>query len=91
MEMNCKELWKDKAGKVHSPSKTYLRKLVARCTREVRQQKNENEVSCARKAMIVMGLALNAHGVQEVGQLTSELQRIIAKRKAVLHAARSGV
>ena len=43
--------------------------------------RDKNGVSYARKAMIRTGMSLNVNGLWEEGQLTVDLQQIIAKHK----------
>lgn len=89
MDMIAKGRWKDSAGKIHNPGKSYFLQLAARCVREVNQQRDEDGVSVARKAMIITGMALNTNGVWEIRQLNPGLQRIIQKHKSVFEATRS--
>ena len=89
MDMISQGLWKDSAGKVHNPGKSYFLQLAARCVRDVNRERDEDGISFARKAMIITGLALNTNGLWEVRQLTPELQRIVHKHKQIFEATRS--
>lgn len=76
-------MWKDSVGKVHNPEKLYFLQLAANCVRKFDQQRDEDGVSYARKAMILTGLALNTNGLRKIRQLTPELQRIVQKNQEV--------
>lgn len=88
MDMIRQNRWKDSAGKIANPGKTYFLRLAARCVRVVNLQRDADGLSYARKAMIITGLALNTNGIWEKSQLTPELQRIITKHQAIFDASR---
>ena len=50
--------------------------------RDVNDQRDENGITYARKAMILCGMSLNTNGIWEIGQLKPELQNIIRKHRA---------
>ena len=89
MDLMKKGKWKDSSGKIHNPGKSYFLHLAARCVREVNQQRDEDGICFARKAMVITGLALNTNGQWEVQQLTPELQRIVQKNHTVFDCART--
>lgn len=88
MDMIRQNRWKDSAGKIANPGKTFFLRLAARCVRAVNLQRDADGLSYARKAMIITGLALNTNGIWEKSQLTPELQRIVTKHQAIFDASR---
>lgn len=50
----------------------------------VNAQRDTDELSYNRKAMIICGMSLNANGKWEEGQLKPELQQIIKKYRHLL-------
>lgn len=89
MQMIKLNKWKDSSGKIANPGKTYFLKLAAKCVRQVNQQRDEDGLTYARKAMIITGMALNTNGLWEVSQLTPDLQRIVRKHASVFEASRN--
>ena len=65
-------------GKLPNPGKGFLR-LAADSVREVNAMRDKNGASYARKAIIWTGMSLNVNGLWEEGQLTDDLQHIIAQ------------
>ena len=63
------------------PRQTFFLKLAADAVRQVNQMRDVNGISYARKAMIRCGLSLDVSGKWHVGQLSPELQGIIAKHR----------
>lgn len=85
-KMDCikKGLWKDGdngsgSGRLVNPGKRFFLKLAADSVREVNCMKDRNGESYARKAMVMTGMSLGYDGVWSEGQLTQDLQGIIAK------------
>ena len=89
MQMIKPNKWKDSSGKIANPGKTYFLKLAARSIRQVNQQRDDDGLTYARRAMIITGMALNTNGLWEVYQLTPDLQRIVRKHASVFEASRN--
>lgn len=62
--------------------------LAARFSQEMNQQRVEDDISYARKAVVIIGMAFNANGLREVKQLTPELQRIVARHRSLFDSSR---
>ena len=52
-------------------------RLLINSVADVNDQRDENGISHARKAMIICGLALNTNGRWEEGELKPKLQNIL--------------
>lgn len=70
------------SGKLQHPGKSYFLKLAADSVRAVNEQRDENGMTYARKAMIRCGLALDTDGIWRVEQLFPHLQTIVNKYRA---------
>lgn len=81
---NCvqKKLWTSGSGMLPNPGKSFFLKLAAKVVREVNQQRDKTGVTYARRAMIRTGMSLNLNGLWEEGQLSDELQAIVAKYRS---------
>ena len=66
---------------MENPGKTFYLKLAADVIRDVNSQLDSNGLNYARKSMIRVGLSLKTNGRWEEGQLSNELQVIIAKHR----------
>lgn len=82
------EALKDSAGRIKSPLRTYFLKLAGRFGCAVIFQRDEDGLRYARKGMIISALVQSSNGLWEISHLTSELQRIVIKNKAISHACR---
>lgn len=89
MDMIRQNKWKDSAGKIANPGKTFFLKLASLCVCNVNSQRDKDGLRYAGKAMIIIGLALNTNGLCEISQLTPELQQIINKHNAIFDSARN--
>lgn len=69
------------SGKLKNPGKLFFLRLARDAVRDVNLERDKNGMSYARKAMIITGLAKNGNGVWEEGQLSGELQSIVAKHR----------
>ena len=67
------------SGKLKNPVKSFFLELAAKAVKDVYNQRDNNSLFYARKAMIRTGMALNLNGLWEEMQLFTDLQGIIAK------------
>ena len=67
------------SGKLTNPGKSFFLQLVADAVNDVNSMVDHRNISHARKAMIRCGLALELDGTWSIGQLSLELQEIVAK------------
>ena len=72
----------NRSGLLPNPGNAYFLRLAADVVRDVNDQRDENGITYARKAMILCGMSLNTNGIWEIGQLKPELQNIIRKHRA---------
>ena len=72
------------SGKLTNPGKHFFLKLAADAVNDVNAMVDHRNISYARKAMIRCGLALGLHGTWNIGQLSHELQEIVAKVSSLL-------
>lgn len=89
MSMINNNLWKGSSGKIANPGNDLFLKLAAYCVRKVKQKRDEEGQSYARKAMIITEMYLNTNGLWELSQFTPDLHAIIPKHSAVFDAARN--
>lgn len=81
-EMILEECWKDgddASGKLLNPGKKFFLKLASESVRHVNNQRGDDGLTYARKAMIRCGLCLDLNGIWQVSQLYPHLQEIIRK------------
>lgn len=69
------------SGKIPNPGQRFFLELAAKSVMEVNQQRDEDGLTFARKAMIRCGLAKQSNGMWEVRQLFPHLQTIVSKHK----------
>lgn len=73
--------WTNSSGKLIDPGKGFFLRLGADSIKVVKNEKDEDGIQLARKAMICCGLAKNRNNNWEVRQLFRKLQMIIAKHR----------
>lgn len=61
------------------PGKKVFLKLAADAVKDVNNQRNQNVISYARRAMVITGMSLNLNGSWYEDQLNDELQSLIAQ------------
>lgn len=61
MDVVWKKWWKDRAENFFSYNKIHFLRLSARCVRAVSLQREIGGLAYARKAMIIIGLALSTN------------------------------
>lgn len=67
------------SGKLKRSGKNFFSHVTTNAVGEVSQQRDRNELTFARKAMIRIGMSLNVNGLWEESQLFDRLQVIVAK------------
>ena len=73
--------WQEKSGAIKNPGKTFFLELASEAVRRVNNARDNNGVAYSRKAMIRCGLSLDVTGHWHVGQLSLELQEIVATHR----------
>ena len=63
--------WKNKSGRIANPGKTFFLRLASLAVQDVNKQRDGLGLSYPRKAMIMIGMALNTNGRWEVTQQLS--------------------
>ncbi|KAL3678568.1 hypothetical protein R1sor_021524 [Riccia sorocarpa] len=76
------------SGALKNPGQRYFLKLAADSVADVNSQRNEIDLSYARKVMIRCGLSLNVTGAWEERQLNPELQNIIQQYRTEFEASK---
>ncbi|KAE9005224.1 hypothetical protein PR002_g16828 [Phytophthora rubi] len=73
--------WKTGAsssGKLANPGKMFILKVAPECIRLVNLEKDKNGDNWAKKAMVQCGLGVPRDGVWKIGQLSRDLQQVVA-------------
>ena len=78
MKMIEQNNWSKTSGKIPNLGKKFL-DLAVEAVAAVNRQRDKDRISYARKAMIIIGMALNINGQREERQLLPKLQHIIGK------------
>ncbi|KAE8997295.1 hypothetical protein PF011_g15542 [Phytophthora fragariae] len=66
------------SGKLVNPGKMFILKVAPECIRLVNLEKDKNGDNWAKKAMVQCGLGVPRDGVWKIGQLSRELQQVVA-------------